>query len=324
MNVTANSNSQTRIGLCTDTHYWLGTQQRHGLFEDDQLQPWSGPIQTTLLAELKDAHLDMVIHLGDFTCGGGYYKMPEAAFFKTLKTIYREFMALSANFRALPGNHDCLPGGSNWSYTEQLLGLEPRLGQTIDLPDARLVLLNAQGHSAAQIEAARPYDPIYGWVNDAELARLDEALATANKPVLVFVHQLLRPWVGKPDWIEFYRVENAGRVLDLLARHGNVRAVFQGHAHMFNVHQAPLGDNPCWFVITPSVITYPLGWLDLTLTPGQVRVRLRRLSMPDLAQMSRQSGNGQIACTKHKNGNSYYDWRIGHPEWRNFTIPLHL
>ena len=93
-------------------------------------------------------------------------------------------MQLSSDCRppalGLPGNHDFPPEGDSWGYVEAQWGLEAGQGCTLDTPYARLVLLNAQGHSAAQIDAAKPEDPVYGWVNDAELARLDQALATAD------------------------------------------------------------------------------------------------------------------------------------------------
>ncbi|MFQ5611917.1 MAG: metallophosphoesterase family protein [Anaerolineae bacterium] len=300
--------STVRIALCGDTHFWPGAAERFG-DGGSQLQPWSEQVQAALLAQLAAAGPDLVLHLGDFTCGGGVYDMPPAVFSRTLAAIQDAFRGLPAEYYGLPGNHDCLPG-QGWAYAGSLLGLEPGLGRTVDLPPVRLVLLNAQGHSPEQIAAASPGDPTYGWVSQAELARLADALAGAEgRPVLVFLHQLLRPWVAEHPWREFYRVKNAAAVLEVLARYGNARAVFQSHAHHLDVHPAPVGSGPCWFVVAPAIIEYPLAWLQLDLAPGQLRVSMQRLPLPDLAELSRTSGAGQ-------------DWRAGRPEWHEFGVAL--
>ncbi len=276
---------------------------------DCQLQPWSEHIQATLLAELETARPDLIFHLGDLTCGGGSFNMPTETFFATLEATYEAFQAQPADFLALPGNHDCPPGG-DWSYAEKRFGLGPGLGQTIDLPTARLVLLNAQGHPPEQISAAWPDDPTSGWVNEAELARLAEALATADeRPVLLFLHQVLKPWVGAQPWQGLYGIENADAVLTVLEKAGNVRAVFQGHAHRLDVQQAKVGPEACWFIVGPAIIEYPLAWLQLDLTPTQLHVSVQRLPLSDLATLSLEQGEDR-------------SWRAGQPAWQDFSIPL--
>ncbi|MCB0155926.1 MAG: metallophosphoesterase, partial [Anaerolineae bacterium] len=201
--------SATRLALCSDTHFWPGATRRYG-HDEEQLQPWSVPLQAALLAELSAAAPDLILHLGDLTCGGGHFEMPEDEFYTVLAATVQAFASLPASFQALPGNHDC-PANGDWTFAEQQLGLGPGLGRTIDLPAARLVLLNAQGHSAEQLAAAYPRGPNAGWVNQAELTRLADALATAGeRPVLIFSHQLLRPWSGAQPWKELYAIENAG------------------------------------------------------------------------------------------------------------------
>ena len=298
----------TRIALCSDTHFWPGAPRSYGS-DGEQLQPWSEQIRGTLLTELELAAPDLTLHSGDLTCGGGYFEMPAETFFETLPAIIKAFRDLPSRFYALPGNHDC-PAGGDWRYAEGLLGLPPGQGTTIDLPEARLILLNTQGHSPEQIAAALPYDPTYGWVNEAELARLAEALQTGDdRPILLFTHQLLRPWVGSQPWKESYGTANAGAVLELLAQNRQVRAVFQAHAHRLDVQQARLGANNCWFVVMPAIICYPLAWLQLELSSESMQVSMKRLPLPELAELSRDRGEG-------------HEWRAGRPEWQNFTIPL--
>lgn len=297
----------TRLALCSDTHLWPNANQRFGN-SGAQMQPWSTEIQATLLAEITAARPDLLLHLGDMTCGGGSFLMPVATFAPTLTELVAAFRQTPAQFYGLPGNHDC-PAGGDWSLAEELFGLAAGQGSTIDTPSARLVLLHTQGHPAAVIAAAAPGDPCHGWVSPAELARVEQALATAGqRPVLLFCHQLLRPWVAEQPWADLYGIHNGAEVLALLQRYGNVRAVFQAHAHRLDVQHTLLGNHPCWFVVIPAVIEYPMAWLELTLSRDQVQVQMRRLPLLDLAQQSLHSGGG--------------DWRAGRPEWRNFVIPF--
>jgi 3',5'-cyclic AMP phosphodiesterase CpdA len=297
----------TRIALCSDTHIWPGAVQRFGE-TGTQMQPWSHEIQAVLLAELTAARPDLIFHLGDFTCGGGVFAMPDPEFKATLTHLVSEFHQLPGAFYGLPGNHDSLLG-QRWSLAESLLGLAEGQGCTIDTAEARLILLNAQGHDQTQIDAALPNDPISGWVNADELARLEADLAGAgDRPVLLFLHQLLQRWQGDQPWKELYGVGNGEAVLACLARYPTVRAVFQGHAHRLDLRQTHLGERPCSFVVLPAVIEYPMAWLELTLAPAAVQVQMRRLPLVDLAEQSQRAGDST--------------WRAGRPEWRNFSIPL--
>ncbi|MDQ3248677.1 MAG: metallophosphoesterase, partial [Chloroflexota bacterium] len=276
------NNEKIRIGLCADTHFWPTNTLYCGSHGSLQFQPWSEQIGTVLLSELQRAQLDMIIHMGDMTCGGGVYEMPLQNFYTALTQTQQEYRRFSPHFYALPGNHDCLPGGSDWAYFEILWGLPPGGGLTLDLPMARLVLLNAQGHTKQQIEQAKPADPVYGWVNQAELARFAEALATAgDRPVLVFAHQLLQRWAGDKPWQDFYAIRNSSAVLAIMERYANVRAVFQAHAHRFDVQTIDVGQKPCHFVVMPALIEYPLGWLSLELSRTNLRIRLQTLPLSD-------------------------------------------
>ena len=300
------------IGLCADTHYWPQGQNFVTSEGSLQLQGSTHRLLAALIDELQNAQVDLVLHLGDLTCGGGFYAMTPDVFVSTVADLHRTYQALQFPDYALPGNHDSLPGVGGWNFFQHIWGLQPGLGATLDIAPARLILLNSHGHSPSQIEEADEFDPVYGWVCDAELERLENALHTAGeRPVLVFTHQLLAPWSDNHmEWRDFYAIRNAPAVCEVLSRHANVLAVFQAHAHRFDVRRLPLGDSECTFVILPSLIEYPLAWLQLDFQPDSLRLRLRQLPLPELQEATRTSGGGQA-------------WRAGDPEWADLTIPLH-
>ena len=312
------SNYTKRIGLCTDTHYRPHDPKfsvhEFGHNGSAQLLHISDQLQNVLISELQNASLDLVLHLGDQTCGGGTFDLPMDEFYKSVDYCYAKFSQLDTPIYTLQGNHDCPPGGGNWSYFEKQWGLQPNLGTTIDLPEARLILLNTHGHSAQQIEAAKPYDTVYGLVHDLELERLERELATAgNRPVLLFCHQLLRSWAGPHQCRKFYHVRNAEEILDILSKQSNVRAVFQAHAHRLDVHTAQIGQQETTFIVLPSIIEYPIAWTQLELTAAQLQITMRQLPLPHLAEQSR--------AIVGKEGTTQ-DWRIGQPEWHNMVIDL--
>lgn len=299
------------IGLCADTHYWPAGENFVTSDGSLQLQGATEHLLTALLEDLRKAQLDLVLHLGDLTCGGGTYEMSPDVFATTVADMSRIYQGIDVPVYVLPGNHDSLPGSGGWSFFNETWGLQPGLGSTIDLPLVRLVLLNSHGHSPDQIAQADEFDPVYGWVSDQELQRLEDALRTAgDRPVLVFTHQLLAPWSNHTQWRDFYAVRNADAVCEVMSRHANLPAVFQAHAHRFDVRQVKLGRYERTFVILPSLIEYPIAWVRLDIAPGQLRMRLQQLPLPELQEASRSSGTGQ-------------EWRAGRPEWRDLTIPLH-
>lgn len=298
-----------RIALTTDTHSWPGAQCAFG-GEEEQLQPWFETIHATFLGDVRSVSPEILIHLGDFTCGGGTFEMPHAIFYPTLERLDRDYRAAAPQFYGLPGNHDCPAGTDDYSFCEGFLGLAPRLGRTVDTDAARLVFLHSQGHSVEQRRAVLPKDPTHGWIANAELERLDRSLAEAGeRPVIVFTHQLLHPWANAQRWRSLYAVANSEAVLEIFARHGNVRAVFQGHAHILDVREVMVGGRPIRFVVTPSLIQFPLGWLLLTLTPASLRVQYRPLPLAELSERSRSAGAGS-------------HWRTPDPAWHDFTINL--
>lgn len=306
-----NGSPHSVIGIVSDTHYWhrpTPVVTKEGAI---QLQQWSEELMATLLVELQRSEVTQVLHLGDITCGGGTYAMPAAEFADTLASLHQRFENASMPFAVLPGNHDRLPDTGSLDEFSRLWNTAPGSGLTIDVPEARLVLLNSQGHPLDVLASTPGGDPVNGWVNDAELARLDAALATAgSRPVLLFCHQLLHPWSSDAEWQDFYGIGNAGAVLEILRRYGNICAVFQGHAHRLDLQQVALTpDRTTLFAVVPSIIDYPVAWVRLELAGQTATLSLQPLPLPAIAELSRDSGTGQA-------------WRKGRPEWWNYTFSL--
>jgi len=305
------------IALCTDTHTWQMEYPIEGNDGSRIFVDHAETLHALLMDDLRAAQVDMAVHLGDMTNGGGFFGMPADAFALQIERLARAWRQLPFPVHALPGNHDCSPGGSDllpvrsgggsglgdgWGLFERLWDLEPGLGRTIDLGVAVLVLVHTQGHTADQVAEALPDDPVYGWVSERELARVAQALTAAgDRPVVLAMHQLLRPWQAGRAWRDYYGIGNGDRLLDLMARAGNVRAVFQGHAHFYEVQESRIGGRACTFVIAPAVVESPTAWLRLNLDATGMQVVLQRLP----AELATPPGQ---------------EWRAGHKAWRNWRL----
>lgn len=267
------------VGIVSDTHFWLDSPNGFGR----QLQQHTRYIQAVLWEEMRAAQLDLVVHLGDITCGGGNFGMSAAEFDRTLDWFLEGLQQLSCPVHLLPGNHDAVLG-ETYAAVSRVLGLEPGLGKSIELPEVgvQLELLHSQGHDADMIEAALPSDPTYGYVQPAELARFEDALsACGNRNVLVFTHQLLMDMSSANSPTEASKATaNRRSVLDIMERHGNVRSVFQGHVHAYDVHPV----DGVTFVVAPPVIVSPCVWLELRLSRTGGILQPQLLPLPDWAE----------------------------------------
>lgn len=138
----------------------------------------------------------------------------------------------------------------------------------IDLPDARLVLLDTLG--LAEHHHA-------GFLCPARLAWLETQLATAgSRPVLIFMHH--PPHDTGFRGMDEIRLVNGDAFYDTVVKHGNVRHIFAGHVHRtisgshrgipFSVFKSPAHQQPMPFVTedTSASVDEPAAYGIVLLT----------------------------------------------------------
>ena len=81
----------TSIGVCADTHYWPDGRDFVSSDGSLQLQGSSKALLAALFDELSHANLDLVLHLGDLTCGGGTYAMAPDVFETAVVDLYQTY-----------------------------------------------------------------------------------------------------------------------------------------------------------------------------------------------------------------------------------------
>jgi 3',5'-cyclic AMP phosphodiesterase CpdA len=193
-----------KLLVMTDLHLTDGSRQIIGLDPMERLRA----VLDHACSHQPDA--DRLLLLGDLTHFG------QTASYKALRDVLAD-APWPVSF--LLGNHD---RRTNFQHVFPNVPVDTAgfVQSTIDLPDMRLVTLDSLD------ENARPAHS--GWLCAARLNWLDAALASADKPCLVFLHHT--PFRTGFDGMDAIWLRNANAFLDVIRRH-TVTHVFAGHIH---------------------------------------------------------------------------------------------
>ncbi len=152
-------------------------------------------------------HPDFVVATGDLSGDG------TAASYARLRELLQP---LGAPLHVCPGNHD---------DPEGLRALAPALP-----PAPRHQAFEAGGHRFLLLDSTQPGEEA-GRLGEAGLAWLAGALGrSANLPTWLFLHH--QPMPVYVRWIDRIGLLDGAPLLDLLARHPQVRGVGYGHVHL--------------------------------------------------------------------------------------------
>jgi len=206
-----------RFGIVTDSHY--ANRQYSNRFCSESLDKI-----TECVDLMNKQEVGFLVELGDFKDQDEPpVEANTIAYLRAAEAALQRFNG--ATYHVL-GNHDM----DSISKTQFLANVE----NTGIAPDASYYSFDVNGLHFAVLDAnfisdGTAYDHgNYSWTDaiipQAELNWLRQDLASANGPVIVFVHQLL-------DSTGSYYVGNAVAVRQILEASGKVLAVFQGHHH---------------------------------------------------------------------------------------------
>lgn len=200
-----------RIGLITDLHH------------ADKPSAGTRHYRETLgklaeaAAQFKNDKVSFVVELGDLIDAADTVETEQ----RYLKTINREFAAISKNRHYVLGNH-CV---DTLTKSEFLDGVEQEKSYySFDRGDFHFIVLDSCFRSDGE-----PYGRKNSKWNDAnipaaEMEWLQADLKSTSKQTIVFAHQRL-------DVSTDHGVKNCPEVRKILEDSGKVLAVFQGHSH---------------------------------------------------------------------------------------------
>jgi hypothetical protein len=208
----AGEDSAGRFGIMTDLHYAdkedAGTRHYRRV-----------PAKLAEAAQqLTSVQPDFVVELGDFIDAAESVEL-ETEF---LRTIQRQFHQLPGDKHYVLGNH-CVYGLTKGEFLK-VVGRQQTY-YAFDLKHCHYIVLDACYRDDGQPYGRKNFDWTNSSIPTEELKWLQDDLARADRPTLVFVHQRL-------DVGDSYGVKNAAAVREMFERSRKVLAVFQGHNHI--------------------------------------------------------------------------------------------
>jgi UDP-2,3-diacylglucosamine pyrophosphatase LpxH len=247
-----------RFGVITDIH--------HTNKADSTSRKYSVSLEKTqhFVRVMNHRRADFIIELGDFVDTLAGDRDPV----ENLTEIERVF----TNFRGpqyhVLGNHefdnvyrsDLLPMLNNTGIPK---------GQTyysFDANGIHCVVLDAdytvaEPHLAFDMQD--PANPFWNWTDawipETQLNWLIDDLAAADKPTVVFTHQVMHREIT-----EDHTIKNADVVRGILENDGQVMAVFSGHDHRGEIAFR----NGIHYMVLEGNVGMSLDWFDVSATDG--------------------------------------------------------
>ncbi|WP_180006115.1 3',5'-cyclic-AMP phosphodiesterase [Acinetobacter sp. YH12237] len=151
---------------------------------------------------------DAIFHTGDLA------QVPVAATYQR----YLKFMqALNIPHYQIPGNHDDAEVFPFYVKSNQV--------HAIELGNWCVILLNTAVKNRVD-----------GWMDAAQLQQLDQVLQQhAHQYVIIACHH--HPFDMHSHWIDQHKLKNTEDLIDVLARHNQVKLVLCGHVHQDSLNQ---------------------------------------------------------------------------------------
>jgi len=139
----------------------------------------------------------------------------------------------------------------------------------------------------------------FGWLED-------DLSENAGLPTVIAIHYPLVPApkrLRRPGFKDAGHLDNGSMVLDLLARHPQVKAVFSGHMHMHFIERR----DGITHVVTGAMPEFPCEYRDVHVYDDRIDVHTCGLSDKSFARRSLIDEN---------------DWTAGQPQDRTMSISL--
>src|ERR1700733_14931054 len=163
----------------------------------------------TSLRQVLNEAASRKLNLEAVVCSGDIVNDQPAAY----AHFARELAAFGKPVYCIPGNHD------DPALMRRALARPPfQVGGQVDLGGWRIILLD----SCVPGQAA-------GHLHEAELQRLDAALAGSDRFAMICVHH--HPVSMSSRWLDAVGIDNAGALFEVLDAHAQVRLISWGHVH---------------------------------------------------------------------------------------------
>jgi predicted phosphodiesterase len=250
---------------------------------DDGERPYPETMNYAAVDEIKQIDAAAVIAKGDLTSGG-------------TQEEYDDFVAcygdaFGERLLHVRGNHDAYHGD-----------IAPEGPVERVLPGVTIALLDTviPRHSTGQVTAD-------------QLAWLDDLAARSDQPVLVFGHHHVWSPVSKSREPTYFGIspDDSDKLIDVFARHENLRGYFAGHTHRNRVRLVPATGDVPWVEVSATK-DFPGAWAEYRVFEGGILQVMHRISSPDALAWSER--------TRAMFGGMYPAYSFGEMQDRCFAV----
>ena len=211
-----------RFGIVTDLHY-------------SRREPYGTRYFPQTMEKLKEAigvfnesNLDFVIELGDLKDQNNVPQRERTLTY--LDEIEKEFQTFQGPVYHVLGNHDMdsISKEDFLQHTSNHGDADKKIYYSFICNDIKFIVLDANHNLDGTPYDRGNFDWTKAFIPKDQVLWLQEELKEKDKPVVIFIHQLLDRFsdIGKA-----LCVSNADEIVPLLEANGNILAVFQGHHH---------------------------------------------------------------------------------------------
>lgn len=218
----ANPRRPVRFGIVTDLHY-------------SRREPSGTRYYPQTMQKLKDAikvfnnsNLDFLIELGDLKDQGNVPEREQTIDY--LDEIEKELQTFEGPVYHVLGNHDMdsISKEDFLQHTSNPDDADKKTYYSFASNHIKFIVLDANHNLDGVPYDKGNFDWTKAFIPKDQIVWLQEELKEKNKPVVIFIHQLLDRF---SDIDKELCVSNADEIVPLLEENGNVLAVFQGHHH---------------------------------------------------------------------------------------------
>ena len=211
-----------RFGVVTDLHY-------------SRREPYGTRYFPQTMEKLKEAikvfnnsNLDFVIELGDLKDQDNVPQREQTITY--LDEIEKEFQTFRGPVYHVLGNHDMdsISKEDFLQHTSNHGDADKKTYYSFTCNNIKFIVLDANHNPDGTPYDKGNFDWTKAFIPKDQIQWLQEELKDKNKPILIFIHQLLDSF---SDISKALCVGNADEVVPLLEENGNILAVFQGHHH---------------------------------------------------------------------------------------------
>jgi predicted phosphodiesterase len=225
-----------------------------------------------------------VVVKGDLTSEG------TVAEYERFRSFYEP--AFGDRLHVVRGNHDSYHGGTFASEAPF----------DVTLPGVRL----------AVVDTALPHRA-NGGVSAATLAWLEDLAASTDRPILVFGHHHAWSPASASRPADYFGIvpDDSERLIDVFARHHELRGYFAGHTHRNRVRRFEATGEVPWVEVA-CVKDFPGTWAEYRVFEGGVLQVHHRISTPEAMAWTEKT-RGMFA-------GEYFGYAFGALEDRCFPI----